>query len=110
MKIKTLKELTQKNNIQYKQQNLTFDYIDTKNEKDLEKAEIFQIWSYNTIIGYFNKTTNKIVFTSRKYSRTTTKQTNNIIFENGLEIQTTNKIFSNWFTFSDLQELKTFLI
>ena len=110
MKIKTLKELTQKNNIQYKQQNLTFDYIETKNEKDLEQAEIFQIWSYNTIIGYYNKKTNKIIFTSRKYSRTTTKQTNNIIFENNLQKQTTEKTFSNWFTYSDLQELKTFLI
>lgn len=108
--IKTLKELNKKETTQYKTQNIFVDFVNTEHEKGLERAEIYQIWSYSTIIAYYNKTTNKVVFTSKKYTRTTGKQKNNIINENGLEKQEINKTFTNWGTYSDLQEIKAFLI
>lgn len=108
--IQTLKELKKDNDTQYKSRSMYIDYINTQHENGLEKQEIYQIWSYSTVIGYFNKTTNKIVFTNRKYSTTTSKQKTQLLNENRLEKQEINETFANWTTYTDLQKIKSYLI
>ena len=73
MRINNLNELNKKDDIQYKARNMYFDYVEPNGQFD-KKQEIYQIWSYSTIVGYYNKTTHYAIFTKHKYSRTTTKQ------------------------------------
>ena len=73
MRITNLSQLNKKYNTQYKNRNMSFDYI-APNGQYPNNLEIYQIWSYNTVIGYYCKNSHYAIFTKRKYSRTTTKQ------------------------------------
>lgn len=80
------------------------DYVNPNGQFD-KKQEIYQIWSYSTIVGYYNKTTHYAIFTSRKYSRTTSKQITMLCNENHLNHDFINKTFNNMFAYEDINEI-----
>ena len=110
MRITSLKDLDKKSNIQYKYRQMSFDFIPyTKQQSDID-GEIYQIWSYSTVIGYYNKTKDLAVFTKYKHSKTTTKQIRQLIRENSINAYyILDFIFANFTTHSDLKKIKQYL-
>lgn len=104
-KINSLSQLNKKSNIQYKSRNMSFDYVDDCKTQLNTNDELYQIWSYSTIVGYYNKTTHYAVFTNRKYSPTTSKQITQLCRENQLNHDFVDMTFSNFSTYSDLEKL-----
>ena len=104
MRINNLNELNKKDDVQYKSRNMFFDYIEPNGQFD-KQQEIYQVWSYSTIVGYYNKTTHYAIFTNHKYSRTTTKQITMLCNENHLNHDFIDKTFINWSTYDDINEI-----
>ena len=104
MRINNLNELNKKDDVQYKSRNMFFDYIEPNGQFD-KQQEIYQVWSYSTIVGYYNKTTHYAIFTKHKYSRTTTKQITMLCNENHLNHDFIDKTFINWSTYDDINEI-----
>ena len=104
MRIDNRHELNKKDDVQYKSRNMFFDYIEPNGQFD-KQQEIYQVWSYSTIVGYYNKTTHYAIFTKHKYSRTTTKQITMLCNENHLNHDFIDKTFINWSTYDDINEI-----
>ena len=104
MKINNLNELNKKDDVQYKARNMYLDYVEPNEQID-KKQEIYQIWSYSTIVGYYNKKTHYAIFTNHKYSRTTTKQITMLCNENHLNHDFIDKTFVNFSTYDDINEI-----
>ena len=104
MIINNLNELNKKDDVQYKSRNMYLYYVHPNGQFD-KKQEIYQIWSYSTIVGYYNKTTHYAIFTKHKYSRTTTKQITMLCNENQLNHDFIDKTFNNMFTYDDINEI-----
>lgn len=104
MRITNLSQLNKKYNTQYKNRNMSFDYI-APNGQYPNNLEIYQIWSYNTIIGYYCKNSHYAIFTNHKYSPTTSKQITMLCNENNLNRDFIDKTFANFTTYSDILEL-----
>lgn len=104
MKVNNLNELNKKDEVQYKSRNMFFDYVQPNGQFD-KKQEIYQICSYSTIVGYYNKITHYAIFTNHKYSRTTTKQITMLCNENHLNHDFIDKTFINWSTYEDINDI-----
>lgn len=104
MRIDNLNELNKKDDVQYKARNMYFDYVEPNGQFD-KKQEIYQVWSYSTIVGYYNKTTHYAIFTNHKYSKTTTKQITMLCNENKLNHDFIDKTFVNVSTYDDINEI-----
>lgn len=75
-----MKKITTNNNIinQIKNNNGRLSQIDSMQAYINQIDDICNIYSYNTKIAEYNTKTNILKLTTKKYSRTTTKQQNKI--------------------------------